>query len=50
MYSVLYMVNNSFFKMCTIDMAVGALDKATVKLIPDQLNMEQEIDICPSFT
>ena len=31
--------------MCTIDMAVGALDKATVKLIPDQLNMKQEIDM-----
>ena len=31
--------------MCTIDMAVGPLDKATVKLLPDQLNMKQTTDM-----
>ena len=31
--------------MCTIDMAVGLLDKATVKLIPDRLVMEQDINM-----
>ena len=31
--------------MCTIDMAVGLRDKTNVKLIPDQLIMEQEINM-----
>ena len=31
--------------MCTIDMAVGPLDKATVKLIPDRLIVKQELNM-----
>ena len=31
--------------MCTIDMAVGPLDKATVRLFPDQLIMKQKLDM-----
>merc|ERR1712240_909301 len=30
---------------CSIDMAVGPLDEVSVKLIPDQLNMTQSLDM-----
>ena len=34
----------SLHQMCTVEMAAGPLDNATVKLTPNQLNMKQEIN------